>query len=118
MKVVESDTLYKQINDKGLYEVLKEEYIFNKDFQLTEEEKQEIKCKIEKELIEEIGEIYTIGELWEDYHQFLEDMGVPESIIYYVDVFAMMKDEIMGGYLNYKNFSKGNREFLVFWRRI
>jgi hypothetical protein len=115
--IVKSENLIKLIRERGLYRFLEEELNVNRSFSLTEDEKEFIAKQLSKETGEEIRpeSVFTIGE-FEDYLLDLaEGAGVPESYIHYLDVPAMIVDEIMGGNLGYANFRKDYKEFLVFY---
>jgi len=112
-----SENLIKQIREKGLYRFLEEELNINRGFSLTKDERE----FIAKQLSEETGEsirpenVFTIGELEDNILDMAEDAGVPKSYIHYLDVPAIIADDIQGGALSYANFRKGYKEFLVFY---
>jgi hypothetical protein len=115
--IEKSENLIKLIRERGLYRFLEEELNVNRGFSLAEDEKEFIAKQLSKETGEEIRpeSVFTIGE-FEDYLLDLaEGAGVPESYIHYLDVPAMIVDEIMGGNLSYANFRKDYKEFLVFY---
>jgi len=117
MELKKSEVLYREIKRKGLYKVLQEEIFYNADLALTLEEQNKIKALIKQEIgkKDDLIEIDTINQLFEAYLEFVR-MEVPEKILHYVDIVAMICDDIMSGLLNYANFRKGQKEFLVFWQ--
>jgi hypothetical protein len=115
--IEKSENLIKQIREKGLYRFLEEELSVNRSFSLTEDEREFIAKQLSKETGEEIRpeNVFTIGELEDHLLDLAEDAGVPKSYIHYLDVPAMIADEITSGYLGYENFRKEYKEFLVFY---
>jgi hypothetical protein len=115
--IEKSENLIKLIREKGLYRFLEDELSVNRGFSLTEDERKIIARQLSKETGEKIRpeNVFTIGELEDYLLDLAEDVGVPESYIHYLDVPAMIVDEITGGNLGYANFRKDYKEFLVFY---
>jgi len=115
--IEKSENLIKLIREKGLYSVLEEELSVNRGFSLTETARKIIAKELSKETGEKIRpeNVFTIGELEDYFLEIAEESGVPKSYIHYLDIPAMISDEIEGGNLGYANFREGYKEFLVFY---
>ena len=59
------------------------------------------RLKQEEGLDIEIEELYTAAELWDYIYDSLKDQGVPETIIDYVNIAEMARDDNYSGYLDY-----------------
>jgi len=68
---------------------------------LAEGKKRALK-ELKKEGIDiDVSELYTAAELEDYYNESLEAQGVPDKIIYYVDIAMMARDDNYSGYLSY-----------------
>jgi len=67
---------------------------------LTEDEREEIIKIIEEETGYRPDQIFTYDELYEYFEEMLKDEGIPERLLYYIDIEKMIEDEINGGTLS------------------
>jgi len=118
MNYEKSKLLYDLIKWNGLYDILKREE--NNKYILTNEERKDLEEWVKSanglDDDDEI-EVLTLWEYLAELEEMLKDMGIPENIIYYVDLVGMTYDEIMNGTISYECLKdeEGNH-FILIWR--
>jgi len=106
--------------EKSLYEQIQEEYFFNRDiYSIRPELAEKAKLKALKELEKE-GERVTLDDLLliPDVYEMIAsavEREVPPNIFPYVDIIAIIRDEIYNGYLDYIIVTVNSATIWVFW---
>lgn len=119
MTVKQSAMLYTMIKENGLYNVLKDELIYNGDYKLTDDVRQEIRKIISEnaEIDVEDIDLMTIGELEEYILYEMPDHSLPEWLIPHIDIASVIYDMILNGDINYLCLEVDSRSVIVFWRQ-